>query len=196
MNASDSSRSTCTWSKRRVADVAVGIGETQLECFEYQVFGFGNVASKNSSHVVSLQDTQSHQHDKSLPVGWHFHDAVASVSGGDGIHPFRVLAREIGQLQITAAGIGSRDDFARQLTRVIIITSMLAELTPGPGQIALVKNFTWLGRLALQQIFLNRMIGHPQFGCAPFPYVGNFLSNRKTFLRIGGRGLDKIRELL
>src|SRR5262249_60493853 len=77
---------------------------------------------------------------------------------------------------------------------VIIVPSMLAELSPSPGQIALAKNFAWLGRLALQQIFLNRMVGHTQFGCAPFPRMGHFLSNRKAFLRIGGRGLDEIRE--
>src|SRR5262245_8221409 len=94
----------------------------------------------------------------------------------------------------TTTGIRSRHDFACQLAGVIIVPSMLAELAPSPGQIALAKNFAWLGRLALQQIFLNRMVGHTQFGCAPFPRMGHFLSNRKAFLRIGGRGLDEIRE--
>src|SRR5215471_4031709 len=144
----------------RIADVVVGIGETQLERFEDEVFCLGDVALKNSGYVVSLQDAQSHQDDKTLPVGWHFHDAVASVCCGDGIYPFRVLAGEIGQLQKTTTGIRSRDDFACQLAGVIIVPSMLAELAPSPGQIALAKNFAWLRRLALQQIFLNRMVGH------------------------------------
>src|ERR1700731_4505219 len=73
---------------------------------------------------------------------------------------------------------------------------MLAELAPGPGQITLAKNFAWFWRLALQQIFLDRMIGKTQFRCAPFPCMGDFLSDRETFLRIGGCRLDEIGKFL
>lgn len=89
------------------------------------MFCFGNVALKKSGNVVSLEDSQSHQDNQALPVGWHFHNAVASVRRRDGIDPFGMLTGKIRQLQIATAGIRGRYDFAGQVARIIIVPPML-----------------------------------------------------------------------
>jgi hypothetical protein len=116
-----------------VADVALGVGETELERFKDEVLHDRRVAFGKRGNIESGENLQGEQNDQSLIVWRHFHHAMIAVIDCNWFDPFAVLCSEIGGGQIAATRIRGADDFLGKLAFVKQLSAVLSQFPPRPG---------------------------------------------------------------